>query len=138
MSEKRRKMVKVLIAMPADLRDELNALKQETGLTVSQQARTSLTIWVARCRKTPGGAQALFARGMAGLTAIAASESPTSLPGAHKGYLDTIGPTYDPATDPQPDREREPAKWASWSKRQGDYAVSLLARGIWPIDQTKD
>lgn len=116
-------LVKVLIALPPDLRTELELIRQQTGLTVSQQARTSLTLWVAKCRKVP--AQSLFAKGFGGQ--LPSPDSPG--PGQHGHHK----PQYeDPG--PEPSQSKDPAAWAKWSAKAGNAAIAKLAAGEWGDD----
>jgi hypothetical protein len=113
---KRVPMVKVLLHIPLWLREALETIKERDGVTISEQARMSLTIWVKRCARDPHGALGPLTQGMSqeATEAATAYATPEPVP---------LGPEPDPETDP--------AAWASWSARAGTAAIAKLAKGDW-------
>lgn len=114
---KRVPMVKVLLHIPLWLREGLEAIKERDGVSISEQARMSLTIWLKRVNRDPMGALGPLTSGMSleDTEAASAYAAPPVVP---------LGPEPDPSTDP--------AAWASWSAKAGTEAISQLAKGTWP------
>jgi hypothetical protein len=112
-------LVRTLILLPKDLRTELELIRQASGLTLSQQARTSLTLWVAKCRKVP--AQSLFAKGFGG-------QLPGLTDSVPNGPAPEVAP-FDPG--PEPDQAADPVAWSKWAARAGNAAIAKLAKGEW-------
>lgn len=116
-------IVKMVIMVPKELRDAMQQIWHKSGLTISQQARHSLSLWVQSHSKDPMRADArIAARELrAGKTKV-----PMGVP--------QIPPPQpiDPANDPEPDPQTDPGGWASWSARQGNQAIANLAKGFWP------
>lgn len=116
-------MVELRVKIPKTMQAELQAVWKRTGITMAQQVRTSLALWLARTEKSPGEASAMIARVS---SRVARHSGPGKGPAPSGAPFE---PEYDPALDPEPDPATEPGKWASWSARQGNWAVKQAAQG---------
>lgn len=118
-------MVLISVLIPRNLRGDLEQLRQQTGLSISQQARTSLTLWVMKCQKATGSAQKMYAKGFDGLA------GPSDGPGQGLTPPAKVKP-FEPG--PEPDQKADPVAWAKWSAKAGNAAIAKLAAGEWPDD----
>lgn len=138
MGKSERGMVVLQIYIPKHMRDQLEQIKKQDGVSVSQQCRYSLGFWIRRVQRDPHGAWGLIGMGVrdgwrstGGHGAQNASEKPkTALEHA-------IEVMEHPEQDPEPSQVTEPAKWASWSARQGNAAVKTMAAGYWGTPDPK-
>lgn len=121
-------MVKMLVLVPKDLRSELQAIKAQSGVSVSMQVRLSLQLWVGAVARNPHGAMGLLGNAVA-KTHKLGSWAPGTAPGPI-----APGPaqSYDPG--PEPSQSGDPAAWAKWSAKAGNAAIAKLAKGEWPED----
>lgn len=115
-------LVHMLIQVPKELRDAMQRIAHTDGLTISQQARHSLSLWVQAHDKDPMRADAR----------IAARELRAGKTKVPMGVPQAPAQPIDPANDPEPDPNTDPGAWASWSARQGNQAIANLAKGFWP------
>lgn len=125
-------MVKMLVYIPKGLRDELERIKVQDGVTISQQVRYSLGLWVRRVNRDPHGAWGPIGNAVqdwkTGRSGIAgrAQEGP----GSHAQALQAaIEVQTHPELDPEPNPSVDPVGWSSWAARQGNAAVKTLAAG---------
>lgn len=110
-------MINLVVQVPKALKADLERVCKETGLTVSQQTRFSLALWVKRMTGKPVDA----------LSAAAGGALP---PGKLKPW-ESVPVTLE-SLGPEPDQHNDPAAWAHWSAKQGDIMVAKLAKGEWP------
>ena len=122
-------MVKVLILLPKALRTELEQIRLRDGVSLSAQARLSLTHWVRAVARNPHGANGLIGNEVALNYRKGLGKGPDWLPG-QPGQA--IGPEVEDLPDPEPNQSQEPAAWAKWAARQGNKAIANLAKGLWP------
>jgi hypothetical protein len=131
-----RGMVVMQIYVPKYIRQKLEQIKQKDGVSVSQQARYSLALWIRRCDKDPHGAWGIIGNavrdGWRSTGGPGFKDSPQDASESPQTALQKALEVMEhPEHDPKPDQHLEPAKWASWAKRQGDAAVKAMAAGYW-------
>lgn len=113
-------MVKLLISIPLAMRTELEIIRQRDGVSISQQARYSLGMWIRRASKDPAGAWGMI--GNVVHQTQKGTQSPPEAPGPSK--------PFDPG--PEPDQHNDPVAWSKWSAKAGNAAIARLAKGEWP------
>ena len=134
-------LVKLVVRIPRTLQAELQAIRKQTGLSIAQQVRTSLTYWVARTRKSPTEAQTLIsrivARGVKGSIGPGTSgPAGPNLPGVpnlppnpyHMTLAQALHILNHPEADPEPDPASQ-ALWSAWKARQDAAGLKALAAG---------
>lgn len=117
-------MVQMQVIVPKEIRDALQRIWHQRGMTISQQVRHSLALWVKAQAKDPAAMDARVAAREIRIAKTGHWTGPEAPGGAN-------GAPMDLDNDPEPDRATEPAKWASWAARQGNKAVKDLAAGHW-------
>lgn len=128
-------MVLMQVRVPKSLRTGLQQVYKASGLTVSQQVRFSLALWLKRVHRDPLGANGV----MGSLT----GQGP-AYQGSHghqnpsPSDYDAAGAPIDWLSMPEPDPATEPVLWSKWSARQGNAAIKELAGKHWPITHKDD
>lgn len=119
-------MVQMQIKVPKATRDAMQRIWARTGLTLSQQARHSLSLWVQACERDEKGIQRRAAVRELRRTQARAGSVPAQPPAP---------PPPMGHDDPEPDIRTDPVAWSAWSARQGNQAIANLAKGYWPGDE---
>ena len=105
-------MVNMLVQVPTNIRNGLREITKQTGLTTSQQVRRSLAMWIRSQTGKP----------IETLASMNASPVYGTVP-------DQWADPPEPELGPEPDIKADPAAWASWSAKQGDWMIKQLAKG---------
>lgn len=122
-------MVEMSVLVPKSTRNALQRIWATRGLTISQQVRHSLALWIRAHEKDPDALDArVAARELAAVRARTDPDAPR----------DANGKLIDLDNDPEPDRAQDPVAWSKWAARQGNRAIKELAKGQWPTAKKVD
>jgi hypothetical protein len=122
-------MVEMSVLVPKSTRNALQRIWATRGLTISQQVRHSLALWIRAHEKDPDALSArVAARELAAVRARTDPDAPR----------DANGKLIDLDNDPEPDRAQDPVAWSKWAARQGNKAIKELAKGQWPTAKKVD
>jgi hypothetical protein len=134
MAKPKEGMARIVLYIPKTLHERLEQIKQKDGVSLSQQARYSLSLWCRRVEKDPYGAWGLIGSGVRdgwrstggkGFT-DPAQDAPQK---AQTDLQHALWVMEHPEADPEPNIHTEPVKWGAWSARQGNAAVKVMAAG---------
>lgn len=123
-------LVEMIVLVSKPVRAELEQIKALEGVSISQQVRCSLNLWITAVHRNPHGAQGLLGNQIAKGHKLGGWG-----PGAKgTGTPEPDVPQADPfaSLGPEPNQATHPAAWAKWSAKQGNLMVQKLAKGEWP------